>query len=269
MWAAVTLHAQQPAIRDSIAAIGEGSDAVARRRAITDQLDALKVSYHLEEFSFPNYSGTNVVADIPAKNSTAKTFLLGAHYDRVAQGQGVVDNGASCVVLLRLLAQFKLKPLDNYSVRAVFFDLEERGLVGSQAYFAKHQSDEKPALAMNFDVFGYGDTFFAFASSETGPLATALQQAAKQSTVPVRLITSRTQYPASDHRIMAAAGVETIGLALIDGSEIDAILQSGGTPPRVLTIIHTPADSLDKIRSTDIEKALPAVEQTIRLIDGK
>jgi aminopeptidase S len=261
------LPQQSSGFQETISTIASGADSSARRLAITKQLDAAGVSYRLDDFSLPNFSGTNIVADVPARKP-GKVLLLGAHYDRVAQGQGAVDNAGSCAVLLRLLASFKAKPLENYSIRAVFFDLEEGGLVGSQAYFAKNQNSEKPALALNLDIFGYGDTFFAVASSETGVLANALQQAAKQSSFSLRL-TPRNQYPASDHRIMMAVGIETVGLALIDGSEIDSILQRGGPAPRILTIIHTPADTIDKIRATDMEKAFPVLEQTIRMIDGQ
>jgi len=54
---------------------------------------------------------------------------------------------------------------------------------------------------------------------------------------------------------------------LIDGKEIDAIGQRGGTPPRILTIIHTPEDTIDKIHADDIEKAFPVLENLIRVVD--
>jgi hypothetical protein len=116
---------QATSFHDSIAAIAEGPDTAGRRNAITHQLEASGINYRLDDFTFSNLSGTNIVAEVPSKRP-GKVFLLGAHYDRVVQGQGVVDNGASCAVLLRLLGEFKSKPLENYSIKAVFFDLEER-----------------------------------------------------------------------------------------------------------------------------------------------
>jgi hypothetical protein len=108
---AIAREAQQAnSFRDSIAAIAEGADTAGRRHAITDQLEASGINYQLDDFIFSNLSGTNIVAAVPGKRP-GKVFLLGAHYDRVAQGQGVVDNAAGCAVLLRLLAEFKSKPL--------------------------------------------------------------------------------------------------------------------------------------------------------------
>src|SRR5215469_6471788 len=91
-------------------AIAKGQDTAARRNAIMDSLQAAGIEYRLGEFSLPRFSGTNIIVDIPEKN-TSKIFLLGAHYDRVSVGQGAVDNAASCSVLLELLKEFKGKPL--------------------------------------------------------------------------------------------------------------------------------------------------------------
>ena len=74
------------------------------------------------------------------------------------------------------------------------------------------------------------------------------------------------QYPASDHRSIASAGIETVGLAQIDGVEIESVLQRSGQP-RILTIIHTAQDTMENIRAEDMQKAVPIIEKTIRLID--
>jgi acetylornithine deacetylase/succinyl-diaminopimelate desuccinylase-like protein len=130
--ATVEIAAQGAGLREQTAAIAGGQDSAARRSAITDSLKAAGIEYRLDEFRFPRFSGTNIVVDLSG-GKAEKTFLLGAHYDRVPVGQGAVDNAASCAVLLDLLKAFKAKPLRSFSVRAVFFDLEEGGLVGSQA----------------------------------------------------------------------------------------------------------------------------------------
>jgi Zn-dependent M28 family amino/carboxypeptidase len=261
--AAAAQHAAD--FMDRTAAIAKGQDAEARRRTITDALEAAGIEYHLEGFSFSRFSGTNIIVDIPGKDAS-KVFLLGAHYDRVSVGQGAVDNAASCAVLLELLKEFKGSPLHNFSIQAVFFDLEEGGLVGSQAYLAGIRNKQMPADAVNLDIFGYGDTLFAAASSMDGPLAQALQRAAQKNSVQVRLV-EPARYPASDHRPMISAGIETLGVALIDGAEVDPILQRSAQTPRILTIIHTPQDTTDKIRGMDIEKAFPVIVQTLREMD--
>ena len=70
---------------------------------------------------------------------------------------------------------------------------------------------------------------------------------------------------------MMAAGVETLGLSLLDSDEIDAVLdlltQRSRVVPPVLTTIHTARDTMAAIRIAEVEKAIPLVEQMIRLID--
>jgi aminopeptidase S len=261
--AAAAQHAAD--FMERTANIAGGQDTAARRRTITDSLQAAGIEYRLDEFSLPRFSGTNIVVDIPGKSSS-KVFLLGAHYDRVSVGHGAVDNAASCAVLLQLLKEFNANPLNNFSIRGVFFDLEEAGLVGSQAYLASIRDKQMPADAVNLDIFGYGDTLFAATSSMEGPLAQALRRAAQENSLQLRLV-EPAQYPASDHRPMIAAGVETLGLALIDGAEIDPILRRSAQAPRILTIIHTTEDTTDKIRGLDIEKAFPVLVRTIRGVD--
>jgi Zn-dependent M28 family amino/carboxypeptidase len=163
-------------------------------------------------------------------------------------------------VLLDLLLAFKSRPLRRFSVRAVFFDHEEGGLAGSQAYIAGIRNKPLPAAAINFDIFGYGDTLFLTSSSLAGPLVQALQHAAEGSSIAVRM-TDLRQYPASDHRSMTSAGIETLGVALIDGSEIEMVLQRSARQRRILTIIHKPQDTMENIRPKDMEEAVPSSKE--------
>jgi len=253
-------------LRETTAAIAAGDTTADRRAAITDRLKMAGVDFHVEDFVSGTRNGANVVATLPGKPGT-RTLLLGAHYDRVAKGHGAVDNAASCAVLLELIERLKSKPLAN-TVTVVFFDLEELGLLGSRSYFQTHSGSALPAQAMNFDIFGYGETFFVTPSKSDGPLMASLHQAATESGFAVRSIPI-TQYPSSDHRSMALAGIETLGVTLIDGTEIDSVITPGPARSRILSMIHTDADTMDQIREQDMAKALPVLERTIRLLDSR
>lgn len=68
---------------------------------------------------------------------------------------------------------------------------------------------------------------------------------------------------------MIAAGIETLGIALIDGAEVDGIMAGGnGPPPRVLTIIHTPKDAIDVLNVAEVARGTQAIEQLLRLVDS-
>lgn len=262
-----------PHVRDITAAIAGAPDTEERGQAIVSHLETFGVQYRLEDFLARQKPGTNIVATVPGKGS--KTLLLGAHYDRVEQGQGAVDNAASCVVLLELLQSLAARPLSNYTVTALFADQEELGLLGSKTFIETIQrgGGRLPDLAINLDIFAYGDTLWVTGSSEQSRLVRAIRQAAEPARFPVRFT---SQYPPSDHQSFIAAGIDTLSAALIDGNEIDSVIQAFSAKgpaalpnpiPRILSLIHSVNDTTDKVRPQDIEKAIPVLEGAIRLID--
>ncbi|NVJ45868.1 MAG: M20/M25/M40 family metallo-hydrolase [Cytophagia bacterium] len=97
-----------------------------------------------DEAEIENYSqtGNNVVGTILATVETDQWIILGAHYDSVKDCPGANDN-ATGVALAYSVAKH-VASLENrkYNLKIVFFDEEERGLIGSRAY-AKKLLDEK------------------------------------------------------------------------------------------------------------------------------
>jgi aminopeptidase S len=255
-------------LANEVSTISAGADSKARGAAIKARLDALGIKYRIEPFGHADRQGENIVVELPSAGAT-KQLMLGAHYDRVSQGQGAIDNASGSLAVLELLAALKARPLKNYVVVAAFFDLEEIGLRGSANYIQAREGKPLPAVFINFDVFGYGDTLWAMTADEKSSSATAVKTAASAGKFPLQI---GAQYPPSDHLSFIRANVETLSFSLIDGKEIPSILKvfKGEMPdqmPRVMTIIHSPNDIPDKIDGAAIARALPVVEQAIRLMD--
>jgi aminopeptidase S len=250
-----------------VAAIAAGDNTSERAVAITKRLDELGIKYRLQSFSDQDKRGTNIIAELPGTG--AQKLVLGAHYDRVAKGQGAIDNASGSVVVLELLAALKTRPLKNHTVTAIFFDLEEVGLLGSKAHVAADQGKNLPNIYINFDVFGYGDTLWVMSSKTDSPPAKALKQAAAESKFALEI---GPDYPPSDHLSFLKAKVETMSISLVGGDEIKSILkvfkgEKADNLPRILTIIHTAGDTPDKVDGDAVVRALPVVEQAIRYID--
>ena len=263
------VSAQEPVrVHASVSAIAASDGNSQRREAILKSLSALGVPTELQPFGEGARAGVNLVVTLPGRESPA--ILVGAHYDRVAVGQGAVDNAASCAVLLELIAAFKASPLGRYTLQFVFFDQEELGLLGSRAHLATKTN--RPAYAVNLDVFAYGEALFATSSKADGVLAGALKAASDAQGIPITMVPPN-RFPGSDHQSMMAAGVETVGVALVDKADIEGVLAGPpsalvpGKGPRILTIIHTPADTLAEVRAEQMVRAIPVVEQMIRTID--
>ncbi len=267
---AARLHGQ-------VEAIVAGKDSAERGAPITKQLEKLGMEVRTQSFDKQKRRGTNIIAEFLISGPAKETLMIGAHYDRVAVGQGAVDNAASCAMLLELLPRLKKSPLKNFNVLVAFWDLEEGGLTGSQAYIdaARDGGELKlPDAYINFDIFAYGDTLWVMSPKNDAPLAEAAREAGRLSKYPVRV---GATYPPSDHLSFIKAGVPTIGVSLLDGAEIDGVigLISGGReaprpekPPRIFGIIHSANDTIEKVDGAAIEKSLPTVEGLLRHFDA-
>ena len=251
----------------SLTAIVAGDTNDARREAIVTQLRALGVAPTLEPFGEGRGAGANVVVTL---GSGVKTIVIGAHFDRDNMGRGAVDNGGACTALIELVASLQASPLQNATLHVVFFDREESGLLGSRAYFAV--KERRHDAAINLDIFAYGDTIFATGSHPDGPLLRALRATGQGSPLAVRDV-PRNSYPSSDHRSMMSAGIETLGIALVDAADVVGVLSIGskklnpGTGPRVLRIIHTPNDTMAEVRPEQMALGIAFVEQLVRGVD--
>jgi hypothetical protein len=251
----------------SLTAITSGQDGTARRDAILAALHANGVEPAIETFGEGRGAGANIVVTLPG--SDPRTIVIGAHYDRVNVGQGAVDNGAGCAALIELVAAFKALPLERSTLQVVFFDREEAGLLGSRAFFS---GGRRVDYALNVDIFAYGDSIFATASNPSGVLLKSLKTAGENVGLPVRDV-PRSRFPASDHVTMMNAKIETLGIAMLDAADIDGILSTGagrltpGKGPRLLTIIHTPNDTLAEVRPAQMMRGLAVIEQLIRIVD--
>jgi Zn-dependent M28 family amino/carboxypeptidase len=193
--------------------------------------------------------------------------MLGAHFDRVAEGKGAVDNASGVSAVLELLATFKRFPLKNYQVVAAFWDYEEDGLVGSQAFVSSQPHGQLPSIYLNFDMLGYGDTLFANWKDKKSKSAEAFRKAADDQ-FPLR---TDFEFPPSDDRPFVAAAVEVVAIALVDKQDIELGLkllrgEDAKAVPRIMSIMHTAEDTPDKVSAADACRVLPVIERAIRLI---
>jgi len=113
-----------------------------RRKLTTDYLLNL-----LKEFTnnayLHNYreSGNNVVGLINATIETDSYIVIGAHYDSVKDSPGANDNATGVALVYSVAKYISLLETRNHKVYVVFFDEEEKGLIGSK-FFAKKIKDD-------------------------------------------------------------------------------------------------------------------------------
>ncbi|MBQ8620299.1 MAG: DUF4910 domain-containing protein [Clostridia bacterium] len=94
----------------------------------------------------------NVIAELPGE--TDEWIVLTAHYDTTSLSTGAYDNMSGCIGLLGIAEALSIKPR-RYGLRLIFCGSEERGLLGSKAYCAAHESElSRIVLNVNLDMIG-------------------------------------------------------------------------------------------------------------------
>jgi Zn-dependent M28 family amino/carboxypeptidase len=270
---------------DDVRALAVAADNDARFEALTALLRARGVPFAVEPFTFPKPPGRdprptlrNVVVTI---GDGRDHVLIGAHYDAVYLpdgnvSRGAVDNAASAVVLVRL-AEALRRDRPPVAVRLVWFDMEEAGLLGSQQYAAAHATD-MPMAMLNFDINGYGDTvLFGQPQGSNAPALAGVMAAACAATA-IDCLRS-PHMPPGDDRTFGKAGVPTLSIGVLPAIEahqawltFNAGAKSGLAPGAalpIMTIIHTPNDTIDKIDGRTIEQQVGLAAALVRQLAVK
>lgn len=116
-----------------------------------------RVEEHL--FEANGKSHTNWILKLPSQRASLHKapIIIGAHYDAVPGTPGADDNASGVAVLLEL-AHFFSVHAPTSPLWFVAFDLEEYGLLGSDAYAKTLQSAQHPVrLMLSLEMLGYCD----------------------------------------------------------------------------------------------------------------
>ncbi|MDZ8133940.1 MAG: M28 family peptidase [Nostoc sp. DedQUE04] len=120
------------------------------RTYITTELKKAGWKPKLENFS----DGVNIFAERPGTNKAAKAILVAAHYDTVASSPGADDNASGVAVVLEVARLLGSRPTPR-TLQLAFFDQEEAGLLGSQAFVSKTARLQNLGGAIVMDMVGY------------------------------------------------------------------------------------------------------------------
>ncbi len=120
------------------------------RTYITTELKKAGWKPKLEKFA----DGVNIFAERPGTNKAAKAILVAAHYDTVASSPGADDNASGVAVVLEVARLLGSRPTPR-TLQLAFFDQEEAGLLGSQAFVSKTARLQNLGGAIVMDMVGY------------------------------------------------------------------------------------------------------------------
>lgn len=187
-------------------------------------------------------AATNLAARCEGRRKDAPAIVVSAHYDHlgVRNGQvyhGADDNASGVALLLHLAERCKAAPFARPLVLA-FFDAEELGLQGAQAFLkAPPVPADRLALNLNFDMVGRGDKgeLYVAGPGRWPALKPVLTPVAERAPIAVRFghDTGGGQddwTTQSDHGVFHAAGIPFVYLGVEDHADY-----------------HQPTDTADKI----------------------
>lgn len=98
----------------------------------------------------------NVVSEIPGTDKADEVVMLGGHLDSWHAATGATDNATGCAIMMeaaRILMALGVKP--RRTIRVALWSGEEQGLLGSQAYVAKHFGTAESPKPAWFKFNGY------------------------------------------------------------------------------------------------------------------
>ncbi len=255
----------------------------ARLEALKEILHERGIPFELQIFEsqetpLGRKTGTNVVMTF---GSGAREITIGAHYDAVEWkktgkvSQGMVDNGAGAIVLLRVAGALKDRPL-RHRIRVVLFDKEEVDMGGSKTYVDGRKPGEI-AAAINVDVAGFGDTvIYGLGKSEgDARLQEVLGAVCAERRLPCLEF---PEFPRGDDRSFHKVGIPAISIGFLPRLQAyqlwlflnggkESGLPEGWVPP-ILKIIHTPEDTLDKVDPGTLDLATGLLLDTLLRLDG-
>lgn len=106
-------------------------------------------------FSWRGQTFSNLVARIK-KGPSQPRFMVGAHFDSVPDSPGADDNASGIAALLEAARLYARGNIFEGAVEFIGFNLEEYGMVGSQAYAQKLRDESvKVAGMLSLEMVGY------------------------------------------------------------------------------------------------------------------
>ena len=191
---------------------------------------------HLSEQKVKGSTLPNVICVLPGTSD--KVIIVGAHFDHVSAGAGVVDNWSGASLLPSLYEAVKIEPRAHTYIFVGFTD-EERGEVGSHFYaqqMTKDQAAETDAM-VNMDTLGLTHTEI-WASHSDKRLTSVLVYIARQLGLPVTGVNVE-QIGSTDSEQFSALQIPSITVHSLTQKTWNA------------RILHTSKDKLSAMRLDD------------------
>lgn len=208
---------------------------------------------HLSEQQVKGSKLPNVICSLPG--SSDRVIIVGAHFDRVSSGDGVVDNWSGASLLPSLYEAVKIESRKHTYIFIGFTD-EEQGEVGSR-FYARQMSKEQVAATdamVNMDTLGLASTE-VWASHSHQALTNALFYVAKQLNAPLAGVNVE-QVGSTDSEQFSQRKIPSITIHSLTQETWNA------------QILHTSKDKFSAIRLDDYYQTYHVLSAYLAFLDN-
>ena len=207
---------------------------------------------HVSEQRVKGSKLPNLICTLPG--SSDKVIIVGAHFDRTAEGDGVVDNWSGASLLPSLYAALKTVPRQHTYVFIGFTD-EEEGEVGSHFYVRQMTREQAAATdaMVNIDTLGLAPTKVWVRRSDQR-LAKLLAYVATRMNLPMAAV-NVDQVGSSDGEQFAKVKIPRITIHSLTQETWNA------------AILHTSKDRFSAIRLDDYYQSYRLLSAYVALLD--
>ena len=128
----------------------------------------------------------NIICVVPGR--TSRQIVVGAHYDFVPEGRGIVDNWSGAALLPSLIQSLAGEPREHTFI-FIAFTGEEKGMLGSKSYTEHLTKEQRAAITamINMDTLGLSSTK-VWATDSSKPLVNALFNVANMIKSPIAVV---------------------------------------------------------------------------------
>ncbi len=208
--------------------------------------------HRLSEQSVKGSKLPNIVCLLPGTSD--KVIVVGAHYDRVSDGDGVVDNWSGTSLLPSIYEAVRGQTREHTYIFVGFTD-EEKGMVGSRFYVQQMTGEQVAATEamVNMDTLGLAPTE-VWASHSDKRLTSALVNIAKGLNLPITGV---------DVEQVGSTDAEQFAERKIPRITIHSLTQENWSAH----ILHTSKDKISAIRLDDYYETYRLLAAYVAFLD--
>jgi len=228
-----------------------GGDDTQREKTLK-QLFAASECPQLAEQPVKKLKQPNLICVLPG--ASGEVLVVGAHFDHVIRGSGVVDNWSGASLLPSLLESLSGEPR-RHTFIFIGFAGEETGEVGSKFYLQQLSAEARTKLQamVNMDTLGLGPTK-VWASRADPALVRALSMVAHLLNAPLGVVNVE-QVGSTDSEQFRRQHIPAI--------TIHSLTQE------TLPVLHSPQDNLKRVKLADYYESYRLIAAYLAFLDAQ